>query len=151
MQAGAAKAVRLESVESIGYSIGITLTASVEEEDAPVYLYNFGGYTFNAKGEKVPYQPPGGRPFDPSLGHLLDTIVHGWVQQRLTHDLGKRVVDTDAKLGQAVESCFVECRKVGLCRGITIQSMGLAAGNEEVRERGDSEGHRPAVHRGHRH
>src|SRR5262245_6736780 len=123
------KAIRLESQESIGYNLGITITASVEEEDAPLFLYNFGGYTFNAKGEKVPYQPPGGEPYDPSLGHLLDTVVRGWVQQKLSHDLGSiPLKDTDARLGQAIDSCFVECRKVFKQQGITIQSMGLAAG-----------------------
>jgi hypothetical protein len=127
--AGGRKAIRLESVESIGYSLGITVTASVEEEDAPLYLYNFGGYTFNSKGEKVPYQPPGGHAFDPSLGHLLDTVVRGWVQQRLTHDLGSiPLKDTDTRLGGAVSSCFLECKKVVKQQGITIQSMGLAAG-----------------------
>lgn len=123
------KAIRLESQESIGYNLGITITASIEEEDAPLYLYNFGGYTFNAKGEKVPYTPPGGEPFDPSLGRLLDTVVRGWIQQKLTHDLGSiPLKDTDAKLGAAVDACFVECRKVFKLQGITIQSMGLAAG-----------------------
>jgi hypothetical protein len=127
--AGGRKAIRLESVESIGYNLGITVTASVEEEDAPLYLYTFGGYTFNAKGEKVPYQPPGGQAFDPSLGHLLDTVVRGWVQQRLSHDLGSiPLKDTDAKLGGAVNACFLECKKVFKQQGITIQSMGLAAG-----------------------
>lgn len=126
---GGRRSIRLESLESIGFHLGITVTASIEEEDAPLYLYNFGGYTFNPKGEKVPYAPQGGEALDPSLGHLLDTVVRGWVQQRLSHDLGSIPLrDIDAKLGTAVDSCFVECRKVFKLQGITIQSMGLAAG-----------------------
>jgi hypothetical protein len=122
-------AIRLESLESVGYTIGITITASIEEEDAPLYLYNFGGYTFNEKSEKVPYTPPGGEPSDPSLGHLLDTVLRGWIQQKLSHDLGNIALkDTDAKLGSAIDACFLECRKVFKQQGITIQSLGLAAG-----------------------
>jgi hypothetical protein len=122
-------ALRLESLESIGYTLGVTVTASVEEADAPLYLYHFGGYTFSATGEKVPYAPPGGPASDPSLGKVLDTVVRGWVQQKLTHDLGGIALkDTDAKLGAAVAACFTDCRAVFKEQGITIQSLGLAAG-----------------------
>src|SRR5262249_38223804 len=123
------RAIGLESLESIAFHLGITITASVEEDDAHVYLYTFGGHVFDDNGNLIPYTPgqmtlaghvaakppaqgaPAVAADDPTLGHVLDTNVRGWIQQKLSHELG--IVpreDLDEKLGEAIDNCFNEAK-----------------------------------------
>ncbi len=136
------KAIRLESLGEHRLHLSALRSRPALRKKTPRSTSTTSAVTsFNTKGEKVPYTPQGGEPYDPSLGRLLDTVIRGWIQQKLSHDLGSiPLKDTDAKLGSAIDACFIECRKVFKQQGITIQSLGLAAGlrfeNAEISPRG---------------
>ena len=59
--------VEVESSESIGFGVGITCTASIPEEWATIFLYNYNGRT---------------------LSQVMDNDVRGYVQNILTTEFG---------------------------------------------------------------
>jgi len=62
-------AIKVESKESIGFAVCITVTASIPEEWATLFLYSYSGRT---------------------LSDLMDSDVRGYVQKILTTEFGNR-------------------------------------------------------------
>jgi hypothetical protein len=61
--------INVESSNSIGFTVGITCTASIPEEDAAKFLYWYGGK---------------------SLATVMDNNIRGFVQDVLTREFGQR-------------------------------------------------------------
>jgi len=118
------EAIAVESQDSIGFKVGVNITASVLEEDAALFLYRFAG-----------------KP----LSNVIDSNIRGYVQIILSEEFG--VLELGGNTGKKAEG--EETVKVRTCRnakaeiaqlayakaskhfkdmGITIESLGLAEG-----------------------
>jgi regulator of protease activity HflC (stomatin/prohibitin superfamily) len=102
------QAVSVESKESINFSVGINITASVTEEDAATFLYWYAGAPLKV---------------------IVDSNVRGYIQTYLAQAFGKMTIDevrekkTDvfAAMAAAVTEEFKK-------KGITVINCGSADG-----------------------
>ncbi len=98
--------IEVESKESIGFGVGITATASIPEEWATKFLYNYNGR---------------------SLSQVMDNDVRGFVQNILTTEFGIR----DLSQCQADRKAIFDTMRVATIRhfaalGVRIMNIGAA-------------------------
>jgi hypothetical protein len=100
------EALATSSRESIAFRVGITITASIMEEDAARFLYRFAGK---------------------SLADVLDQNVRGAVLARLSTDFGRLSVD-QCRTGKSdiVNQIRVDMTKQFKKDGLTIEAMGTS-------------------------
>jgi len=104
------QAIAVESLESIGFSAGATITVSIREEDAPQFLY----YYFGKKLEDV-----------------VDQNVRSFVQMVLSREFGNRMMaDCMKDKARIFDQCFTEARALFAAKGITIEYIGSTEGLE---------------------
>ncbi|HEV8607524.1 MAG TPA: SPFH domain-containing protein [Tepidisphaeraceae bacterium] len=104
------QAIAVESLESIGFSAGATITVSIREEDTPQFLY----YYFGKKLEDV-----------------MDQNVRSFVQMVLSREFGNRMMaDCMKDKAKIFEQCFQEAKALFAQKGITIEYFGSTEGLE---------------------
>lgn len=111
------EAITVESKDSIGFNIGVTITARVEEKNTATFLYYFPSK---------------------SLGQIVDTIVRGYVQSFLSTEFGKTTLeDGRARKKEIFDKCFkgdsADESVVGVVEhfkkfGITVDNLGYSEG-----------------------
>lgn len=98
--------ISVESSNSIGFSIGITSTASIPEEDAAKFLYYYNGKT---------------------LEEVMDNNVRSFIQDILTREFGNRELTQCQKQRKDVFDVMREAViKHFSSRGIRIDNIGAA-------------------------
>ncbi len=98
--------IEVESRESIGFGIGITVTASIPEEWAAKFLYNYNGRT---------------------LADVMDYNVRSYIQDLLTGEFGKRDLTTcQNERSQVFEIMKKDVAKHFKTKGIRIDNIGAA-------------------------
>ena len=101
-------AIRVESKDSIGFSVGINITCSVLEENASKFLYHY----------------PGG-----SLQNVVDTNVRGFCSSVLSREFGSRDLTLCKDEKREISSTLLtEVKTEFKERGITINSLGIVGG-----------------------
>lgn len=102
------EAIYVESKDSIGFSVGVNLTALVTEDDAAKFLYYYSGKPLN---------------------QIIDENIRGFVSSKLSQEFGSRELDeckSDKKEIQEFlqESVVTEFKNYG----ITVPNIGLVGG-----------------------
>ncbi len=105
---GGDKAIWIESGDSVGFSMGFTCTAFIDEKDAATFLY---------------WYPSG------SLGSVMDAEVRGRIQQASAEVAAKYSLDIlrtkKQEIADAVREDVIE---FFLKRGITVTTVGMFGG-----------------------
>jgi hypothetical protein len=100
--------IGVESSESIGWHMGVTITASIPEDMAAKFLYNFGGKT---------------------LQDVADNNIRNFVQSQLSTEFGEKPLDYDTTHKKEV---FAEAeaatKKFFGDRGVEIDNLGYTEG-----------------------
>ncbi len=98
--------INVESSNSIGFTVGITCTASIPEEDAAKFLYWYSGKT---------------------LENAVDANVRSFVQDVLTREFGQRDLTACQRDRKAVFDIMKEkTTEFFAARGIRIDNIGAA-------------------------
>lgn len=109
-----------ESEESINIGTGVAIGASVTEENAAKFLYNFGTKSGGEQFSSVEYAF--------GLNEVMDNVIRGRVQASLAREFGKRplirAIKEKADIMAAVEA---DVKAYCADRGITLQFIGFAA------------------------
>jgi hypothetical protein len=96
--------------DSVGLEVGLTITASIDEEDASTYLYYHGA-----------------RP----LSQLLDENVRSFAVSELTREYSNRDLTTAQKEGDIIyKNLFDNAVKIFKAKGLTVQFLGNQGGLE---------------------
>ncbi|MCH5374155.1 MAG: hypothetical protein JJ992_09270 [Planctomycetes bacterium] len=130
------QALEVESLDSINFSLGATITCRIEEQDAPTFLYHFGAQPLK-DGEirdnfGLVYE---GR----SLSDIVDSNIRSYCQARLSALFGSVSLHEarERKTG-FFDDVLNEAKGYFQERGITIDSFGSAKGlyyhNSEVQQ-----------------
>lgn len=102
------EAIEVESLDSIGFLVGCAITASVQEEDTPLFLYKYAGK---------------------SLEDIIDSNIRNYVESEFTEQFGKLDLEEckqeKTRIAQETSEEMVEHFKN---YGITIDNFGLASG-----------------------
>jgi hypothetical protein len=129
------QALEVESLDSINFSIGATITCRIEEKDTPTFLYYFGTQADEQGAEDGVELVYCGR----ALSDIVDTNIRSHCQARLAALFGS--VDLNEgkeKKADFFEQAFEETQQYFKERGITIDSFGSAKGlfyhNPEIQE-----------------
>ena len=94
----------VESQDSIGFTIGATITTSVSEDDAALFLYRYAGK---------------------SLKQVTDTNVRGFIQGKLTGEFGMRnLKDCKVEKGDIFASVYEQASTEFADYGVTINFFG---------------------------
>lgn len=100
--------ISAESLESIGFTVSMSITAQIDEENATKYLYRYGQKT---------------------LDEVMDTEIRATVDSKFVEECGKltmqEIISNKATIMEAVRSFTVE---KFLERGITITVLGMKDG-----------------------
>jgi hypothetical protein len=120
-----AQGFHFESADSVNIKTGVTISASVAEEDAAKFFYWFG--TSAIKISQDPQDVFASVKYGKSLSEVMDTVVRAKVQQVLAREFSKRpfmkAINDKAAIMDAVEqSVKDEFAK----KGITIAFVGYA-------------------------
>jgi len=112
------QAIHVESKDSIGFGVGVNLTASIEEKDTAQYLYKFAG-----------------RPIE----ETIDSNVRSFVQSILSVEFGGRnLTEGIAAKREIGETLLKSTQEQFKPMGITVDYIGLAEGlqfdNKQVQE-----------------
>jgi len=100
--------IGVESSESIGWHMGVTITASIPEDMAAKFLYNFGGKT---------------------LQDVADNNIRNFVQSQLSTEFGENPLDYDTKHKKEVfASAEAATKKFFGDRGVEIDNLGYTEG-----------------------
>lgn len=103
-------AIKVESLDSIGFYPGVNITASINEENTAKFLYSYP-----SKNLKI----------------VLNTNVRSKVQEVLSREFGKYSLDQcRARKSDIMEIVFKEVSEHFLEYGVTIDMLGLAGGLE---------------------
>lgn len=104
--------IEVESQNSIGFSVGITCTASIPEENASTFLYYYNGKT---------------------LAEVMDNNVRSYVQDNLTNGFGSKDL-TGCQNQRAVvfENMKKSTTEFFAKRGISIDNIGAAGQFEYI-------------------
>lgn len=103
------EAIYVESKDSIGFGVGITITAAVEEANTATYLYHF----------------PQARP----LSEVIDNDVKAFITSVLAREFGGRdLAQCKTEKADAVKVAFEESAKYWKGFGITIRTLGHSGG-----------------------
>lgn len=108
----------VESKDSIGFTIGATITTSVSEEDAALFLYRYAGK---------------------SLSSVTDTNIRGFIQGKLTGEFGTRnLKDCKLEKGAIFASVYEQAKAEFEAYGVTINffgpNEGLIYDNKKIQE-----------------
>lgn len=123
------RALELETVESVSVNLNVSLTCEIAEADAANYVSIFGGFKVDEQGKKTAFKSPSGVEHDPSLAHVMDTHVRGYILAELSREVGQTKLDElDAKVGGIVLQTFEKARGFFKKQGITVVNLGLSAG-----------------------
>jgi hypothetical protein len=102
------EAIRVESKESIGFAIGVNITAMVKEGDASTFLYHYAGKPLSA---------------------VVDENVRGFVTSILSREFGSlELVDGRGAKADIFTRVFEAARDHFKKTGITIDNLGYAEG-----------------------
>jgi hypothetical protein len=102
------QAIAVESRESIDFTIGVVMTASIPENLASKFLYHYAG---------IP------------LSRVADTNIRGFVQAALSREFGNRDLDAARKVKADIfAKVFKEARETFLIKGISIDNLGYSEG-----------------------
>ncbi|CAN5827521.1 hypothetical protein BH11PSE12_BH11PSE12_14420 [soil metagenome] len=102
------QAISVESIESIDFSIGVVLTASIPENMAAKFLYHYAGTP---------------------LAKVADTNIRGFVQASLSREFGARDLDTARKeKSQIFSLIFKDVKSMFAEKGISIDNFGYSEG-----------------------
>lgn len=102
------QAFGVESVESVGFTVGATCTAIIDEANAATYLYYFG---------------------EKSLSDVMDTNVRGFVQSELFNEFGKRTLEQgQADKGEIFAKVAADATANFKAQGISILTLGGSEG-----------------------
>lgn len=100
--------LHVESLDSIGFSVGATIMARVEETQAATFLYNFGGK---------------------QLEEIMDTNIRGFAQKEMANRFGQCKLEecktVKTTIFKEVEAVVIEKFK---SMGVTIDYFGAAEG-----------------------
>jgi hypothetical protein len=118
------EAIGVESKDSIGFAVGVTITCSIRPEDAATFLYNFPAREPEQKaGEPKNYKAV------TSLEEIMDKNIRGFVQGVLAREFGKRDLATGKEEKDEIfQLCFEETRDHFKSKGITVEILGSAEG-----------------------
>ena len=119
---------RFESAESIFMSTGITIAATVTEEDAAKFLYWFGtkSVTYDPNNPQTQFQSV---IYGQSLAEVMDTVVRGKVQASLSAGFGAKPFDAAiGKKSEIILQVEKEVKEAFGPKGITITYIGYAEG-----------------------
>lgn len=101
-------AFHVESLDSIGFSVGGTAMAHIEEEDAAKHLYHFGGR---------------------QLREVMDTVVRPWFLGQLSqHFSSISLTDCIATKTQIFKDVESDGKKYWAERGITLDTFAMSEG-----------------------
>lgn len=101
-------AIHVESLDSVGFGVGINCTAAVEEEDAAKFLYNYAG-----------------KP----LAQVMDSDLRGWIQAYTSTQFGRlTLAQCQAQKGDIFTSCSLAAKSFFKPFGITIRNLGYSDG-----------------------
>lgn len=120
------QALEVESLDSINFSLGATITCRIEEQDAPTFLYHYGAQPVEeGKAMKqfgLVYQ---GR----SLSDIVDSNIRSYCQARLSGLFGSvDLHEAREKKTEFFDEVLSEAKNYFRERGITIDSFGSAKG-----------------------
>ena len=102
------QAISVESRESIEFTVGVVMTASVPEQSAAKFLYNYAGTP---------------------LSTIADTNIRGFVQAALSREFGARELDEARKDKAAIfAKVLQETRDNFSAKGISIDNLGYSEG-----------------------
>jgi hypothetical protein len=102
------EAIQVESQDSVGFGIGVTCTAAIEEADAAKFLYNYAGRT---------------------LHEIMDSDVRNWIQAFASTNFGNLPLNECQKTkGEIFIACEKEAKEFFKTYGITIRKLGYAEG-----------------------
>lgn len=114
-----------ESADSINIRTGITISASVSEEDAAKFFYWFG--TAAIQNSQKPEDVFASVKYGKSLSEVMDTVVRAKVQQVLAKEFGKRkfltAIQEKAIIIDSVEQTV---KSEFAAKGITVAFVGYA-------------------------
>ncbi|MES2016456.1 MAG: SPFH domain-containing protein [Pseudomonadota bacterium] len=102
------QAISVESRESIDFTVGVVLTASIPEQTAAKFLYHYAGTP---------------------LSVIADTNIRGFVQAALSREFGGRDLDAARKEKAAIFiKVYEETRAAFSVKGIAIDNLGYSEG-----------------------
>lgn len=102
------QAIAVESRESIDFTIGVVLTASVPEAGAAKFLYHYASTP---------------------LSTVADMNIRGFVQSALSREFGSRDLDAGRKEKTEIfNKVFAEAKEAFGEHGITIENLGFTEG-----------------------
>jgi len=102
-------AVYVESKDSIGFGIGATITAAIDEPNASLFLYNF----------------PQGKP----LSEVIDSDVKAFVTSILAEEFGHRdLAQCKTDKAEIFKTAFDATKKYWDSFGVTIRTLGHSGG-----------------------
>jgi len=107
---GGAQGIAVVTQDSVGLEVGLTITASIDEDDASTYLYYHGA-----------------RP----LSQVLDENVRSFAVSELTREYSNRNLTEAQKDGDTIyKELFKNAAKLFKAKGVTIQYLGNQGGLE---------------------
>lgn len=102
------EAISVESIESIDFAIGVSMTASIPEDKAAMYLYSYAGMP---------------------LSQVADTNIRGFVQTVLAREFGSRSLDKSrSEKREIFEIVLKEAKAKFEPKGIVIDNLGFSEG-----------------------
>jgi hypothetical protein len=105
---GGDKAIWIESSDSVGFSMGFTCTAFIDEKDAATFLY---------------WYPSG------SLSAVMDAEMRGRIQQSAAEVAAKYTLDVlRTKKQEIADAVRLDVTEFFLKRGITVTTVGMFGG-----------------------
>lgn len=100
--------LEVESLDSIGFAVGVTITARIDEKDASKFLYYHAGRQLN---------------------EVIDTNIKSFVLTRLSEEFGRyNLTDCRKQKNNIFDKVELEATNFFSQRGVTIEYMGLSEG-----------------------
>ena len=117
---------RFESSDSFAIETAVTVSASVKEEDAALFFYNYGASNQPKNG--TPEQVFASVAYGRSLAEVMDVVVHSRVQALLAREFGKRkLVDAMQNKVAIMDTVEATVKKEFAAQGITITNIGFSS------------------------
>jgi len=143
------QSMHTDTADGININLDIAIAASVHEEDAATFLYNFGvrsqqigsaSYRDDAAKAAAAFESVS---YGRSLGEVMDTVVHDSVQAEITLQFGAiKLTSIESEKVRAIKAVEKNTIEFFAKKGITIEFVGLASGinydNPEVQKAMDS-------------
>jgi hypothetical protein len=141
------KKIKVESRESIGFAVGVNITAVVREEDAAAYLYNYPASTPETPSDgsdRIEKLRSSAILLARPLGLTMDTEIRGYVTGELSREFGDRTLyegqNQKSKIFRIVKANTEKHFKL---QGIAITNIALSEGltyeNEQIQNAIDQE------------